>query len=159
MVERTHQRQLSKFLSLILRHQPGRFGLELDADGFVGLADVLAAVRRERGWGGVTEAEVREVVASSDKQRFEIVGERIRARYGHSVPRAVAYPEVEPPAILYHGTSPGSLRPSAARASVRCGASMSTSRHRWSRRRPLGGATAGILWCSRCVRGRRGKQE
>jgi putative RNA 2'-phosphotransferase len=101
--------QLSKLLSLILRHQPDKFGLTLDGEGFVAVADLLSAVRQQRGWGGVTAEEIREVVASSDKQRFEIVGERIRARYGHSVPERLSYPEVEPPEILYHGTSSSSL--------------------------------------------------
>jgi len=103
-----HQR-LSKFLSLILRHQPGKLGLRLDEDGFVPLADLLAVVRRERGWEQLAEEQIREVVATSDKQRFEIRGAGIRARYGHSVPQRIAYPEEEPPEILYHGTSPPSL--------------------------------------------------
>src|SRR5438105_15964813 len=89
-----HQRhtQLSKFLSLMLRHQPERFGLRLDADGFVPLTDLLAAVRRERAWQEITEEYVREVVATSDKQRFEIDGDRIRARYGHSVAERITHP-------------------------------------------------------------------
>jgi putative RNA 2'-phosphotransferase len=101
--------QLSKLLSLILRHQPAKFGLSLDEEGFVPFADLLAAVRRQRGWGAVTEAQIRDVVATSDKQRFEIQGEQIRARYGHSVAGRLEYPAVEPPEILYHGTSPRSL--------------------------------------------------
>jgi putative RNA 2'-phosphotransferase len=104
-----HRKWLSKALSLILRHEPGKFGLTLDDQGWVDLAELLAAVHRRRDWREVTEAEIREVVETSDKQRFEIGGERIRARYGHSVPQAVTYPEVEPPELLYHGTSPKAL--------------------------------------------------
>jgi putative RNA 2'-phosphotransferase len=100
---------MSKFLSLVLRHEPDRHGLRLDQDGAVPLEDLLAAVRRQRGWEQVTAEQIRQVVARSDKQRFEIVGEKIRARYGHSVPEAVTYAEVQPPAILYHGTSPKAL--------------------------------------------------
>jgi putative RNA 2'-phosphotransferase len=103
------RKRLSKFLSLILRHEPERFGLRLDADGSVPLAELLAVVRRERGWEQVTEEQIRAVVSTSDKQRFEITGANIRARYGHSVPQRITYPEVEPPEILYHGTSPQSL--------------------------------------------------
>jgi putative RNA 2'-phosphotransferase len=103
------QQLLSKFLSLILRHQPGNFGLQLGEHGFVPLADLLAAVRRERGFERITEDEIREVVVSSYKQRFEISGTKIRARYGHSVPEPIRYPAVEPPEILYHGTSPQAL--------------------------------------------------
>lgn len=99
-------KRLSKLLSLILRHEPGKFGLVLDDEGWVGLSGLLTAVRMRRDWRQATEAEIREVVETSDKQRFEICGERIRARYGHSVPQAVTYPEVEPPELLYHGTAP-----------------------------------------------------
>lgn len=109
MLSHQQQVQLSKLMSFILRHQPEKFGLKLDDNGFVPLSDLLAAVRRERGWEEATEEHVREVVATSDKQRFEIVGEKIRARYGHSVPQRVTYSEVEPPEVLYHGTPRRSL--------------------------------------------------
>lgn len=103
------RKRLSKPLSLILRHEPEKFGLALDDEGWVSLAELLGAVRRQRDWQEAAEADIREVVETSDKQRFEIAGERIRARYGHSVPQAVTYPEVEPPEVLYHGTSPEAL--------------------------------------------------
>src|SRR5262245_1097844 len=38
-------KELSKLMSLILRHEPERFGLVLDAEGFVLLDELLAAVR------------------------------------------------------------------------------------------------------------------
>jgi putative RNA 2'-phosphotransferase len=100
---------LSKLLSLILRHAPERFGLRLDEHGRVPIEELLAALRQQRGWERIGEAEIQEVVATSDKQRFEIEDGRIRARYGHSTPGRIAYPETEPPEILYHGTAPRSL--------------------------------------------------
>lgn len=103
------RKRLSKLLSLILRHEPEKFGLALDEEGWVELPALLDAVRRRRDWQRVSEAEIREVVETSEKQRFEISAGRIRARYGHSVPQAVTYPEVEPPELLYHGTSPEAL--------------------------------------------------
>jgi len=103
------RKRLSKLLSLLLRHDPARAGLRLDEEGAVCLADLLAALRLQRGWEQVTEAQIQEVVAASDKQRFEIIGEKIRARYGHSVSQTVTYPEIRPPGILYHGTSPKAL--------------------------------------------------
>ena len=51
------------------------------------------------------EADLHEVVRSSGKQRHEIVGERIRALYGHTTPTKIARTEVEPPGVLYHGTA------------------------------------------------------
>ncbi|MCS6910784.1 MAG: RNA 2'-phosphotransferase, partial [Anaerolineales bacterium] len=43
--------------------------------------------------------------------RFEIRGELIRARYGHSLDLGVQveYPPVEPPEVLHHGTTPRAL--------------------------------------------------
>ena len=43
MLSAERMRRLSKFLSLVLRHQPERCGLELDAQGFVPVAELLAA--------------------------------------------------------------------------------------------------------------------
>jgi len=109
MLSEERRKRLSKFLSLLLRHRPEKFGLRLDEHGFAPLEELLAVVRREREWEQVTEEQIREVVANSDKQRFEIAGSNIRARYGHSAPQRIIYPEAEPPDILYHGTSPQSL--------------------------------------------------
>jgi putative RNA 2'-phosphotransferase len=95
-------RSISKKMSLMLRHEPEKFGLDLDAHGFALLADVVRALR------GPTEAEVRQVVRESDKQRYEISEESsapmIRARYGHSA-QTIAYEPSEPPEVLFHGTS------------------------------------------------------
>lgn len=109
MLTPQQHKELSKFLSLVLRHEPQKLALTLGEEGFVPLAELLAAMQRTHRWERVTEAQVREVVAQSDKQRFEIIGENIRARYGHSVEESITYPEVEPPEILYHGTSPGAI--------------------------------------------------
>lgn len=105
MLTERRRTALSKLLSLILRHQPERFGIQLSEDGYTSLSDLVAAVHEQNGWADIVLADIEEVVESSDKQRFEIEGDAIRARYGHSTKQAVAYPPIEPPAILYHGTS------------------------------------------------------
>ncbi|BDI29877.1 putative RNA 2'-phosphotransferase [Capsulimonas corticalis] len=99
------QKELSKHLSLVLRHRPEKYHLQLDSEGFVLLANLIAGMRTLGKWSRVTEEQVREVVRDSDKQRYEIVGEKIRARYGHSVAEAVSYEPIAPPEILYHGTA------------------------------------------------------
>jgi putative RNA 2'-phosphotransferase len=96
-------RSISKFMSLILRHQPKEFGLTLDTRGFVSLLDLTAAIQTKKPW--ITELDVRRVAESSEKQRFEIISSMIRARYGHSVPVAFDEDEIVPPEHLYHGTS------------------------------------------------------
>lgn len=100
--------QLSKFISKVLRHEPDLYGLSLDEEGFASL-DELRDVLRLNFREAINDATLQVVLtqpASDGNQRFEVMGERVRARYGHShnTPR-IAYPSVMPPATLYHGTS------------------------------------------------------
>jgi putative RNA 2'-phosphotransferase len=92
----------SKFLAKYLRHDPGAIGLTLDSGGWVGVRELLAAC--ERAGMPMTRAELEHVVATNDKQRFVLEGERIRANQGHSISVDLGLPTVEPPALLYHGT-------------------------------------------------------
>lgn len=59
----------------------------------------------------VTRAELEEVVARNDKQRFSFdeTRERIRANQGHSVEVDLELEPTEPPATLYHGTTRANL--------------------------------------------------
>ena len=94
----------SKFLSLILRHEPARIGLALDANGWTDVAPLLAACTAHGVPIGRDELD--ELVRSSDKQRFALSpdGARIRANQGHSVEVDLALAPVAPPERLYHGT-------------------------------------------------------
>jgi putative RNA 2'-phosphotransferase len=91
--------RLSKRLSYVLRHAPGSAGLTLDDAGWVDVDDLMAALR-------LTRAELDDVVARNDKQRFafDASGARIRASQGHSVPIDLGYTPASPPAELFHGT-------------------------------------------------------
>jgi putative RNA 2'-phosphotransferase len=95
----------SKFLSLVLRHEPERVGLKLGEAGWVSVGELLDAVNRH----GVmlTFDQLKHVVATSDKKRFAFSedGQRIRANQGHSVPVDLQYPQQPPPEFLYHGTA------------------------------------------------------
>ena len=90
---------VSKRLSYVLRHHPDSVGLTLDAHGWVAVDDLLAALR-------LTRAELDEVVARNDKQRFALdgTGTRIRASQGHSVPVDLLLVPSVPPDVLFHGT-------------------------------------------------------
>lgn len=96
--------QASKFLALILRHEPQKYGIELDSEGWTEIEGLLKALFRH----GVdmTREQLDELVASSDKQRFAISadGTKIRANQGHSVQVELNLPSEVPPPILYHGT-------------------------------------------------------
>lgn len=94
--------RLSKRLSRHLRHAPHEIGLHLDPAGWVDIGVLLAALAAHGR--PVTCDELTGVVASSDKQRFAIDGDRIRANQGHSVAVELELPVAEPPPVLYHGT-------------------------------------------------------
>lgn len=94
----------SKFLSLVLRHEPGTIGITLDQGGWVSVADLLQALASHGK--PLARADLESIVASSDKQRFAMSPDRsmIRANQGHSVQVDLALPPAVPPEVLYHGT-------------------------------------------------------
>jgi putative RNA 2'-phosphotransferase len=96
--------RLSKRLSYVLRHAPGSIGLTLDDAGWVDVEQLLIALAQHGR--PVTRAELDDVVARNDKQRFafDTTGTRIRASQGHSVPIELGYVPERPPAELFHGT-------------------------------------------------------
>lgn len=97
--------QLSKFMSLVLRHEPGAVGIVLDAAGWTPVEELLSGLNRSGR--SVTREQLLEVVATNDKSRFALSedGLRIRASQGHSVEAKLEYVPREPPAMLYHGTA------------------------------------------------------
>ena len=103
----------SRFLSLVLRHEPEAAGVALDEAGWVAVDELLAGCAR--AGVPITGDELREIVRTSDKQRFALSddGARIRANQGHSVEVELGYASAEPPAVLWHGTAEkhvGSIR-------------------------------------------------
>jgi putative RNA 2'-phosphotransferase len=98
-------KDLSKFLSLILRHQPQVLGIELDQAGWTPV-DALLAKMNLRGMN-VTLEQLKGVVAANDKQRFAFNEDytRIRANQGHSVAVDLGLKPATPPEVLYHGTA------------------------------------------------------
>ena len=103
-----HERD-SKFLSFVLRHEPGSIGLSLDAGGWVAIDALLAATRAHGR--SLSRALLDEIVATSPKRRFAVSddGLRIRANQGHSVDVELGLPPAPPPAVLFHGTVAAAL--------------------------------------------------
>lgn len=97
--------QLSKLLSYALRHRPDELGLTLDAQGWVPVVDLLAALQAQDA--GISRGQVEEVVASNDKKRFAFSddGHLIRASQGHSVAVELGLQPLVPPETLFHGTA------------------------------------------------------
>lgn len=103
-MEKERAKRISKYLSLVLRHDPAAAGIALDAEGWVAVEDLLAGA--ERNGRPFTRDELEEVVQTSDKQRFAFSAarDRIRANQGHSVSVELGLNPETPPEVLYHGT-------------------------------------------------------
>jgi putative RNA 2'-phosphotransferase len=98
---------LSRAVSHALRHEPWRYELELDSEGWVAVEQLLESLRSERSeWNELEELDLRAMIEQSEKRRHEIRDGRIRACYGHSIPQRLSRTPSEPPSILFHGTSP-----------------------------------------------------
>ena len=96
--------RISKFLSLVLRHQPETIGLSLDENGWADIDELLVGVNQS---GHQLDRDILvRLVRENDKQRFAIdeVNNRIRANQGHSVEVDLDLTPIEPPAQLLHGT-------------------------------------------------------
>jgi putative RNA 2'-phosphotransferase len=91
----------SRFLSLVLRHDPGKIGIVLDAQGWVSVDRLISALPFP-----LDRNTLERLVRESDKQRFALSpdGTSIRASQGHSVNVDLALAPSTPPDILYHGT-------------------------------------------------------
>lgn len=98
------RKKISKFLSLVLRHQPQTIGISLDSAGWVLISDLQAGLKRKNH--ELSREQLGQIVKTNDKKRFEISsdGLRIRAAQGHSVHVDLEYQPVPPPPILLHGT-------------------------------------------------------
>jgi len=96
---------ISKFLSLVLRHEPERIGLTLDPAGWAIVEDLLT--KAAAAGRGFSRDDLHEIIATNDKQRFALSedGQRIRANQGHSISIELGLPVVTPPHVLYHGTA------------------------------------------------------
>jgi len=92
--------KISKFMSYILRHNP--MGLRISHDGFVTLEDLLSLLQKRYPW--LDRKCLEETVREDEKGRYELKGNSIRARYGHSIDVAIDLPLADLE-TLYHGTS------------------------------------------------------
>lgn len=102
-----NRNDLSRAVSHALRHEPWLYEIELDDEGWTSVEALMAALRQaDTAWTELSRATLAEMIASSDKRRHEMVGDRIRALYGHSVAGKLRRQAAAPPPELFHGTSP-----------------------------------------------------
>lgn len=102
----------SKTLSWLLRHGAREAGVSMDAAGWVPVGEVLRYLRMSR-------SDLDEVVRTNNKNRLELVGERVRACQGHSTDNMPVTLEAleaswrvyEESGSLYHGTTVEATEP------------------------------------------------
>lgn len=88
-------------MSYLLRHNPEN--LKMDRHGFVDIGELLQELRERFR---IDEKFIVEIVENSERRRFEIVGNMIRALYGHTIPVELEFEEDKTVKVLYHGTTP-----------------------------------------------------
>lgn len=105
MLTEKEKTRTSKFLSLVLRHKPEEIGITLDSAGWTFTADLIQRINAHGH--KITKLDLIQIVEFNDKKRFEFNNDNklIRASQGHSVDIDPGYKPIEPPELLYHGTS------------------------------------------------------
>lgn len=104
-MEESDRKRIGKFLSLVLRHEPGRIGLELDEYGWADVKELIEKCRKYRYC--FSREDLVEIVETNNKQRYSFNENqsKIRANQGHSLDIILGLPPIEPPEFLYHGTA------------------------------------------------------
>ena len=113
--------ELSKYLCLLLRHQPEKAELDMDERGWVSVEQLIHGVSKYSSYK--LDRELLEQIVAEDNKgryRFDDKHEKIKCCQGHSVPWVE--PELnycEPPEFLYHGTTTKALEAIEASGAIK----------------------------------------
>lgn len=101
--------KLSKFISLILRHDPAKINITLDEHGWAKVDELINGINQHGHY--LDQEMLDQIVATNNKKRFCFNEDHtlIRANQGHSIQVDVELPEKIPPKLLYHGTAINNL--------------------------------------------------
>ena len=96
-------KDISKYMSLILRHKPEAIGISLDEHGWANVEELIAGIAKNNEFNMEI---LEEIVRTDEKQRYSFNDDKtlIRANQVHSILVDVELEEKEPPEILWHGT-------------------------------------------------------
>ncbi|WP_235584910.1 RNA 2'-phosphotransferase [Candidatus Methanomethylophilus sp. 1R26] len=75
--------RLGRLMAAVLRH--GKYGLEMSPDGYVSADDIAAAARGGGRMGWLTGRHFLAIAATDPRGRYQVLGDRIRATYGHTI--------------------------------------------------------------------------
>jgi len=95
--------EISKYISLILRHKPDEIGITLDKHGWANVNELIEGINKTYQ---IDFNLLQEIVNTDEKKRYSFNEDKtlIRANQGHSIPVDVELKEVIPPEFLWHGT-------------------------------------------------------
>jgi len=94
---------IGRMMAGVLRHFPDRFGLAMDAHGFVDLRDFLTAVQiRNRRFRFLRPHHIIGMIETDPKGRYQYRDGMIRATYGHSLDVDLDLPTEGIPDVLYY---------------------------------------------------------
>ena len=97
---------LGRTMAGVLRHFPERYGLEMDAHGWVDLRDFLTAVQiRNRRFRFLRQHHVVGLIETDPKGRYQFDDGKIRATYGHSKDLDLDLPTDGIPDVLFYPTT------------------------------------------------------
>ena len=95
--------EISRFISLVLRHKPEALDITLDEHGWADVETLVAKLNQRQPF---TMEMLEKIVREDNKQRYSFNEDKtlIRANQGHSIPVDVELEQKEPPEYLWHGT-------------------------------------------------------
>ena len=97
---------IGRLMAGLLRHFPEKFGLSMDQKGWVSLIDMIEAVkRRRRQFHWLRQHHVRAMIDTDKKGRYQVVGNSVRATYGHTIDVDPDLPTINIPDVLFYPSS------------------------------------------------------
>lgn len=104
-------KDVSIYISYLLRHKPEEAGLDMDNHGWVSTEQLISGINNS-GKYRIDLAQLQQIVAQDNKGRYSFNSDlsKIKACQGHSL--SWVEPEMdylEPPEFLYHGTTTAAL--------------------------------------------------
>ena len=99
-----NDRDVSGFLSLLLRHHPEALNITIDKNGWTDVETLVSAMSKNSEF---TVEDLERIVRNDNKTRYMFNSDHtlVRAIYGHSLPVTIEYDDLIPPEFLWHGSS------------------------------------------------------
>lgn len=107
MIQMARKKNISIYISWLLRHKPEEIGLKMDQYGWVSVDELINGINKA-GKYSIDRNKLEEIVEQDKKGRFKFDENHlmVKACQGHSISWVTPEMEyIEPPEFLYHGTT------------------------------------------------------